>query len=269
MAPTPPDRLTDRSIGDFGEQWTRYTANDGFYASQELFWDIVGGLLTPADIKDASVAEIGSGTGRIVGMLVQAGARTVYALEPSDACAVLKANTRDLPQVTCVQARGDALPAAGFDLVVSIGVLHHIPDPRPVVAAAYRGLRPGGKCLIWVYGHEGNGPYLLLLRVLKPVTTALPAAVLAALAWLLTVALTGYMSVTRLIAAAPLRAYLERVIRPLTMRQRQLVVFDQLNPKVARYYRGHEARALLADAGFSDVRTHHRHGYSWTVVGTR
>ncbi len=269
MAATPPDRLTDRSIGDFGEQWTRYTGNDGFYASQELFWDIVGDLLTPEDIRGAAVAEIGSGTGRIVGMLVEAGAKTVYALEPSDAFAVLQANTRELPQVTCARGRGDALPAAGFDLVVSIGVLHHIPDPRPVAAAAYRALRPGGKCLIWVYGHEGNGLYLLLLRLLKPITTALPAAVLAGLAWLLTLALTGYMSVTKRVAAAPLGAYLERVIRPLTMRQRQLVVFDQLNPKVARYYRGDEARALLADAGFSDVRTHHRHGYSWTVVGTR
>ena len=269
MAATPPDRLTDRSIGDFGEQWTRYTGNTGFYASQALFWDIVGGLLTPEDITGAHVAEIGSGTGRIVGMLVQAGAAEVFALEPSDAFTVLQANTRLLPQVTCAQARGESLPALGFDLVVSIGVLHHIPDPGPVVAAAYRGLRPGGKCLVWVYGHEGNGLYLLLLRLLKPVTTALPSAVLAGLAWVLTVALTGYMSATRLVAAAPLRAYLERVIRPLTMRERQLVVFDQLNPKVARYYRGEEAQTLLVDAGFSDVRIHHRHGYSWTVVGTR
>ena len=28
-------------------------------------------------------------------------------------------------------------------------------------------------------------------------------------------------------------------------------------------------KVLLADAGFVDVRIHHRHGYSWTVTGVR
>lgn len=46
------------------------------------------------------------------------------------------------------------------------------------------------------------------------------------------------------------------------------MIYDQLNPAYAKYYRRDEARALLEDAGFQDVRLHHRHGYSWTVLGT-
>ena len=30
-----------------------------------------------------------------------------------------------------------------------------------------------------------------------------------------------------------------------------------------------EARTALASEGFTDVQLHHRHGISWTVVGTR
>jgi ubiquinone/menaquinone biosynthesis C-methylase UbiE len=37
---------------------------------------------------------------------------------------------------------------ASFDTVYSNTILHHIPDPRPYVAEAYRVLRPGGALLI-------------------------------------------------------------------------------------------------------------------------
>jgi hypothetical protein len=60
-----------------------------------------------------------------------------------------------------------------------------------------------------------------------------------------------------------------RVFRRLSWKKRYLNVYDQLNPAYARYYREDEATALLASTGFVDVRAHHRHGYSWTVVGTR
>jgi hypothetical protein len=59
------------------------------------------------------------------------------------------------------------------------------------------------------------------------------------------------------------------VIRRLSWKKRYLNIYDQLNPAYAKYYRRDEAIALLADAGFVDVRVHHRHGYSWTVRGTR
>ncbi|WP_145831617.1 hypothetical protein [Bradyrhizobium huanghuaihaiense] len=50
---------------------------------------------------------------------------------------------------------------------------------------------------------------------------------------------------------------------------RRLTIYDQLNPAYAKYYTRAEAEALLSDAGFADVQLYHRHGYSWTVSGTR
>ena len=66
--------LTRRTIEDFGDQWTEFTTNDGYYGSVELFADIVGPLLPLDSLKGKRVAEIGSGTGRIVHMLLAAGA---------------------------------------------------------------------------------------------------------------------------------------------------------------------------------------------------
>jgi hypothetical protein len=67
----------------------------------------------------------------------------------------------------------------------------------------------------------------------------------------------------------PLAGYVRGHLARLTPAVRRLTIYDQLNPAFARYYTRTEASTLLADAGFVDVRLHHRHGYSWTVVGRK
>ena len=147
----------DRTIKDFGEQWLKYPDNEGYYGSLELFSDILSPFLEPKDIKNCRVAEIGSWTGRIVNMLLEAGAKHVIAVEPSEAFEILCQNIRDSEKVTPLKITGDQLPADGnLDYIFSIGVLHHIPNPGSVVEAAYKALRPGGHFLVWLYGKEGD-----------------------------------------------------------------------------------------------------------------
>lgn len=45
-------------------------------------------------------------------------------------------------------AKGLPFPDASFDAVFSNTILHHIPDPRPFVAEAWRVVKPGGAFLI-------------------------------------------------------------------------------------------------------------------------
>ena len=262
--------LTARSIRDFGEQWTRYTDNSGYYGSPELFDDVIQPLMTAADFRGRTVAEIGSGTGRIVRMLAMAGAARIVAVEPSDAMDALRRNTADLAdRVQYVRGRGEDLPGeAVYDAVVSIGVLHHIPDPGPVVSRAFESLRQGGKMLVWLYGREGNGVYLAVARPLRSVTRRLPGALLVVLCRALDQPLSAYMRACRHLDL-PLRQYMNSHIARLSPEMRRLTIYDQLNPAWARYYRREEAIALLAHAGFVDVRAHWRHGYSWTVTGTK
>ncbi len=262
--------LTSRTIDDFGDQWTRYTVNDGFYASPELLADIFGPVLPPDALKGQRVAEIGSGTGRIVQMLLAAGAAHVTALEPSRAMDVLRENTQaEADRITYLQCRGDELPAEpAQDVVVSIGVLHHIPDPAPVVAAAYRALKPGGRCLVWLYGWEGNAAYLSLVLPLRAISTRLPHRVLATLCHALNGMLSVYIAAARRVPL-PLHRYMTEVIGRFSREKRYLVIYDQLNPAYAKYYREAEARQLLERAGFEDIVLYHRHGYSWTAMGRR
>ena len=140
------DRAT---IAAFGSQWQHYREIDGYFGSLRLLEDILTPLVPLAELQGRYVAEIGSGSGRIVSMLIRAGACRVVALEPSAAFSVLQQNTREYAgRVTCLPLSGEQLPPSGdLDYVFSIGVLHHITDPLPVLRAAYAAMKPGGNSL--------------------------------------------------------------------------------------------------------------------------
>jgi SAM-dependent methyltransferase len=260
--------LTSKTISDFGEQWVSYQDNPGYYGSVKLLEDLFGPLLTFESVRDKTVADIGSGTGRIVNMLLDAGAARVVAVEPSEAFSVLQKNTEPRKdRVTYLNVRGDALPAdLGLDLVVSMGVLHHIPEPTPVVDAAYRALRPGGKILVWLYGREGNEIYLRFAEPLRAVTKRFPHWLLELTCSTINVSLDVYIFLCRFLPL-PLRKYMTNVLGRFPRSVRKLTIYDQLNPSYAKYYSKDEAELLLARAGFASVSTWHRHGYSWSVIG--
>jgi len=264
------DRVAERTIADFGQQWTAYRDNSGYYGSLELLRDMFGPLLSPEDLAGRRVLEIGSGTGRIAAMLLAAGVAHVTAVEPSPAFDVLRENLQPhADRVTFLRLTGDAVPpGADVDFVFSIGVLHHIPDPDPVVRAAYAALRPGGRLGIWLYGREGNGFYLSLLTPLRAVTRRLPHALLAALVRVIDLPLVAYVGLCRVLPL-PLGGYMREVVSRLDPAKRRLTVYDQLNPAYAKYYTRDEATSLVTRAGFKDVNVYHRHGYSWSIVCSR
>lgn len=264
------DSIRDATIRDFGAQWTAYRDNDGYYASTAMFRDIVAPLMAPEAFAGKRVIDIGAGTGRIVRMLLAAGAAKVVAVEPSDAAEVLRANTIDVAdKVEILRLRGDEIPAEPkADFVLSIGVLHHIADPAPVVAAAFTSLQPGGRMLVWLYGREGNGLYLAIFGPLRAVTRRLPDFFLRGLCHALCALLTTYVALAKFLPV-PMRVYCRKVLAKYPYKHLFLTIFDQLNPAYAKYYRRQEAFDLLNAAGFVDIELHHRHGYSWTAVGTK
>lgn len=264
------ENLASKTISDFGEQWTNHRDNPGYYGSVDLLEDLFGSLLTLDAVQDKKAADIGSGTGRIVNMLLDAGASHVVAVEPSAAFSVLQTNTATRAErVTYVHGRGESLSSGlDLDLVVSIGVLHHIPEPERVVSAAYQALRPGGRVFVWLYGREGNELYLKFAQPLRSVTTRMPHSLLMAVCSVLNLLLDLYIFACRYFPL-PMRGYMRDVLARFPRKVRKLTIYDQLNPAYAKYYSREEAEALLTRGGFTGVSSSHRHGYSWSVVGQK
>lgn len=263
------DQSRDRTIRDFGRQWTAYTESRGYYGSVELLKDIIEPLLPIERLRGISAAEIGSGTGRIANMMMEAGVARLYALEPSRAVESLKQNTsRYADRIDILNLRGDQLPPLNLDLVISIGVIHHIPDPDPVMRAAVAALKPGGQVLLWLYGREGNELYLSIFEPLRTITRRLPHFLLVPVAHALNFAAGVYLSLAR-VMPLPMHAYVTNIFGRFDRQTRYLAVYDQLNPDYAKYYTRAEAVDLMSRAGLTDIQAYHRHGYSWTVRGTR
>jgi SAM-dependent methyltransferase len=267
------ENTADRTIRDFGTQWSAYTGNEGWYGSVEMFKDMTGPLIDIEELKGKDVADIGSGPGRTAMMLLYAGVRHVTAIEPSTAYDLLVENLKEFKdtgtRVRALHIRGDQFVSdRPLDYVFSIGVIHHIPEPDPVLRAAYNSLKPGGKLFLWLYGSEGNETYLRVIEPLRALTTRLPHGVLTALVAILYVAMMAYRFLAKFFPL-PLKAYIEKVLWPMSPHKRRLAIYDQLNPAYAKYYTRDEAIALLSAMGFVDIRLHHRHGYSWSVIGTK
>ncbi len=266
--------IAEKTIQDFGDQWTHFASNDGFYGSRELFEDIVGPSLTPDELSGKTVLDIGSGTGRIVAMLVSAGVDHVTAVEPSDAFEVLTKNAALIKEktgkdITCIRVEGHQIDFSNqFDAAVSIGVLHHIPEPVPVVKKVYDSLVAGGKFVAWLYGKEGNRTYLFFIEQIRKITQHLPHFALMGIVWILYLILCIYRHMCRVVSL-PLSDYIRNVLFRMAPEKRRLVIYDQLNPAYAKYYTKSEATDLLRRGGFSDVSVYSRRGYSWIVVGKK
>jgi SAM-dependent methyltransferase len=262
-----PELSHQDTVEDFGVQWSRFTENRGYYASQEALQDLVNPLLDVQVIRGRWVADVGAGTGRYTALLHKAGARGILAMEPSKAFEVLKRNTANLRSVSYLKERAENIPNLGFDLIFCIGVLQFLSDPRPALISMGKALAPGGRLFLWVYGKEGNLPYLTMVRLFRMVTPVLPAAFLDILVSGLLPISNAYASLCRHIEL-PLAKYIRNYYSKLDQYSRKMVIFDQLNPRFAKYYSEKELKTLIESCGFRHIQMHHRLNYSWSVLAS-
>lgn len=253
------------TINDFGRQWEKYTENTGYYASTDALVALFGPLLSPLDIQGKRVADIGAGTGRYCRMLNELGAKEILAVEPSSAFEILKKNTSTCPGIHYLQAAAEQVPADAFDMIFCIGVLQFIQDPVPALKAMGQALAPDGKLFLWVYGEENNRLYLSFVRPMRNITSRMSHESLARLAGLL-VFPAGFYAFLCGLVRLPMADYMARYFSKLDFYSRRLVVYDQLNPKYAKYYQKEELETLLKVSGFFDVHLYHHLGYSWSVT---
>ena len=100
--------------------------------------------------------DAGCGNGRYAKLANDWGARVV-CVDISSAVEIAQANVGTRPDVAVVQADLFKLPfqAGLFDIVYSIGVLHHTPDAKGAFQAIQPLVKPGGFFSIFMHG-QGN-----------------------------------------------------------------------------------------------------------------
>ena len=262
----------------FGWQWQHFTQEDSRYADQFLGWIAP---VTPEFFREKVVLEGGCGKGRHTQLAARWGAQDVIGIDLSVAVETAFAATRSLPNAHIIQADIFRLPLARkFDYAFSVGVLHHLPDPRAGFLSLASKVKPGGHLSAWIYGAENNQ---WITRFVNPVReritsridqrallhlSKIPAACLFAATKLVYGPLNRNGSPLAELAAKHLfyNDYL-KAIAPFGWREQHTIVFDHLVAPTAFYISREEFEEWWREAGVRDVTIGWHNKNSWRGTG--
>ncbi|MGQ0797365.1 MAG: methyltransferase domain-containing protein [Methanobacteriota archaeon] len=154
----------------FGAQWARRQA--GRFESeflfgltreeeQRMFFDALD--LRPEDLRHRWVLDAGCGSGRLTRGLASFGG-DVVGLDVAPTIDYVGRQAAALPNLHLVQGSLLDIPLAddAFDVVWSMGVIHHTGDTPRAFANLARVVRPGGRLYVWVYSSRKLSLYKVI-----------------------------------------------------------------------------------------------------------
>ena len=242
---------SEHYTGSFGYQWNTFAqaqldSANGTTRSKDTFVEKTG--LSLESLRGKRVLDAGCGMGRFAEVCINAGAE-VHAIDLSTAVEAAARNLGHHPNVSFYQADIMNLPFAdgSFDVVYSIGVLHHTPDTKRAFLSLSRLVKPGGSIVIWVYATSLR--VMIGGELLRMVTPRLPKALLLKAS---KVAIPLY-HVHRL----PIVGWVTVKLLPTSINPdpewRWLDTFDWYSPRYQWKHTYDEVEGWFREAGFVDI----------------
>ena len=234
---------------------------------------LFAGWIYPATLDDfggKTVLDAGCGGGQHLAQIA-VHARKVVGVDLNTA-EIARQRTARLQNVTVLEADIAEMDLGEqFDVVLSIGVIHHTDDPDKTVRNLKRHIKPGGKLILWVYAEEGN--FLVqalleplkrsfLLRLTKPIVRLL-AEVLT-----VTISLPVYSIYLLPLPFLPFYEYFQNW-RRLSFRRNVLNVFDKLNAPQTAFIPREQVQRWMSPYEFREVHISCYQGISWRASGTK
>jgi SAM-dependent methyltransferase len=255
--------LVAGSAQRFGYEWQHYSEMHREYEEQFRRWTV---HLSPEDWRGKVFLDVGCGMGRNSYWPMSYGAAGGVAIDVDErSLASARVTLAPYPAVEVRALSAYALDDEDhFDVVFSIGVLHHLEWPEKALAAMVRAAKPGGKVLIWVYGLENNHWIVYILTPLRKL-------LLSRLPIRLVHHLSLYPAVVSWCALRLGLASIEyfRLLRRLSFRHLRSIVFDQMLPKIANYWARDTVEAMMRGSGLADVKLAWVNEMSWSAIGTK
>lgn len=143
-------------VQDFGNEWLKFQN----YSAEEIkswaisYFDIIDDSIVN---KNTYALDIGCGTGRWTKYLSDR-AGFIEAIDPSNAVLAADHLLGEIENVRIAKASVETIPFDDetFDFVMSIGVLHHIPDTQKALTDCVRKVKKGGYFYVYLYHNLEN-----------------------------------------------------------------------------------------------------------------
>lgn len=143
-------------VQDFGNEWLKFQN----YSAEEIrswaisYFDILDDSIVN---KNTYALDIGCGTGRWTKYLSER-AGFIEAIDPSNAVLAADYLLGEIENVRIAKASVETIPFDDetFDFVMSIGVLHHIPDTQKALTDCVKKVKKGGYFYVYLYYNLEN-----------------------------------------------------------------------------------------------------------------
>ena len=204
--------------------------------------------LSPEEVAGRLVLDVGCGMGRFADVISRWGG-DVIGIDLSRAVEAAQANLSGRENVRILQADLFCLPfrPGTFDIVYSLGVLHHTPNCEKAFRQIVPLVRPGGRLCVWVYGPTGPG--VRVSQLYRRVTVRMPRRLL----YLLCHLAVPWYYVCRL----PLIGPLLRTLLPIRLHPnpdwRVLDTFDWYSPMYQSLHTFPEVYRWFTSERFTDI----------------
>ncbi|MDZ4845795.1 MAG: class I SAM-dependent methyltransferase [Chitinophagales bacterium] len=158
-----------------------------------------------------------------------------------------------------------------FDIVFSIGVVHHTNSPDKTIQNMKRHVKPGGKMIVWVYSKEGNE---LVDKIVEPLRkrflTKMSRPSLLTLSNIITALM--YLPIYTIyllpLKALPFYEYFQN-FRKLSFYRNALNVFDKLNAPQVDFISKERIVSWFNPDEFKDISITPYKGVSWSGSGIK
>jgi ubiquinone/menaquinone biosynthesis C-methylase UbiE len=274
----PEGNIDSRVVKSFGEEWSKFRQfkDSDLKRTATMYFDI----LTEKHLnKDTYAMDMGCGTGRWTKMIADR-VKFVEAVDPSKAIFAADHLLKETHNVRLSQASADTLPFADetFDFVMSIGVLHHIPDTAKAMKDCVRKVKKGGFFYTYLYYNLDNRGVLFRLlfgcsNMVRNIVSRLPSGVKKITCDILAVLVyMPFILAGRLFKMIGWRVLARKI--PLSIYQDQSFyiirndALDRFGTRLEQRFTKKQVEEMMRKAGLDDIVISSGMPY-WHAVGTR
>ena len=273
------DYMDSKTVESFGDEWEKFHSFD----DEELkkigneYFDIVAPSILN---KEAVVLDLGCGSGRWSRFMCDK-VKFIEAVDPSKAVLGAVKFNEDKSNIRVTQAGVDNIPFAdeSFDLIVCLGVLHHLPKTAEALAKATQKLKPNGHFLLYLYYKLDNRSLFYKLvfwlsNAIRMVVSKLPSVLKKIVCEIIAILIyLPFIGLARLVKTiSPNKTLYKRVPLSYYLNKSFTIIrndaLDRFGTPLEQRFSKKEIEEMMKQAGFREMSFSENEPY-WHVLGKK